>query len=294
MKDYNLIIIGGGASAILCAIEASKKGIDDILLIEKDPVLGGALNLGNYNISKDSITGKEYKEKLLKELEKCSIDIKLDTMALKIEENNEVLCTSKSNGIEKIKGKKIIIANGAKEGSRKALNMLGDRCSGILTVGMAKKIFSMGIIPGKNILVEGGQTLYMIEKELKEHNIKVEIISDDENCKTYGLTDKIYHNYNITSIEGNGRVESVRISNKKDEKIIKCDTVLFARNMISDGLVAMRSNIKLNPKTTGAEVDENFMTSRKDIFACGNGIYIHDYIEDIEKECRDLIQKLEF
>ena len=108
------------------------------------------------------------------------------------------------------------------------------------------------------------------------------------------MTDKIYHNYNITSIEGNGRVESVRISNKKDEKIIKCDTVLFARNMISDGLVAMRSNIKLNPKTTGAEVDENFMTSRKDIFACGNGIYIHDYIEDIEKECRDLIQKLEF
>ena len=34
MKDYNLIIIGGGASGILCAIEASKKGIDDILLIE--------------------------------------------------------------------------------------------------------------------------------------------------------------------------------------------------------------------------------------------------------------------
>ena len=294
MKDYDLIIIGGGASGILCAIEASKKGINNVLLIEKDSVLGGALNLSDYSIGKNSITGIEYKEKLLNDMKNFNVEKKLDTMALKIEENNEIICTSKTNGIEKIKGKKIIIANGAKEGYRKSLSMLGDRCAGVLTVGMAKKIFSMGIIPGKNILIEGGQTLYMIEKELKKHNIKINIISDDKNCKTYGLTDKIYYNYNITSIEGNSRVELVRISNGKEEKNIDCDTVIFARSMLSDGLLAMRSNIKLNPKTTGAEVDENFMTSRENIFACGNSIYIHDYIEDIEYECKYLIDKLEF
>ena len=33
MKEYNLIIVGGGAAGILCAIEANKKGIDNILLI---------------------------------------------------------------------------------------------------------------------------------------------------------------------------------------------------------------------------------------------------------------------
>ncbi len=31
---------------------------------------------------------------------------------------------------------------------------------------------------------------------------------------------------------------------------------MFARPMLSDGLVAMRSNIKLNPTTTGPEADE--------------------------------------
>ena len=36
MKEYNLIIVGGGAAGILCAIEANKQGIDNILLIEKD------------------------------------------------------------------------------------------------------------------------------------------------------------------------------------------------------------------------------------------------------------------
>ena len=90
-------------------------------------------------------------------------------MVLKIEENNEVLCTSSEFGIEKIKGKKIILANGAKEDSRKAISMVGDRCSGILTVGMAKKIFSIcNMIPGKNILIDGYETLYMIQEQLKD------------------------------------------------------------------------------------------------------------------------------
>ena len=65
---------------------------------------------------------------------------------------------------------------------------------------------------------------------------------------------------------------------------------MFARPMLSDGLVAMRSNISLNPETTGPKVDNNFMTSRENIYACGNGIYIHNFIEDIEEECSKLIK----
>lgn len=295
MKEYNLIIVGGGAAGILCAIEANKKGIDNILLIEKDPVLGGALNLGNYNISRENaINGQEYKKTLMERFDKCSVDLKLNTMVLKIEENNEVLCTSSECGIEKIKGKKIILANGAKEGSRKAISMVGNRCSGILTVGMAKKIFSIcNMIPGKNILIDGYETLYMIQEQLKDKNINVVgIISENNDIETYGLTDKIYKDYKIASIQGAGRINSVTLEKDGKEEVVECDTLMFARPMLSDGLVSMRSNIKLNPTTTGPEVDDKFMTSRENIYACGNGIYIHKFIEDIEDECSKLIKGL--
>ena len=295
MKAYDLIIVGGGAAGILCAIDANEKGIKNILLIEKDPVLGGALNLGDYNISKEkTILGKDYKVSLLNKLDKCNIDVKLNTMVLKIEENNEVLCTSSECGIEKIKGKKIILANGAKEGSRKAISMVGDRCSGILTVGMAKKIFSIcNMIPGKNILIDGYETLYMIQEQLKDKNINVVgIISENNDIETYGLTDKIYKDYKIVSIQGAGRITSVTLEKDGKEKVVECDTLMFARPMLSDGLVSMRSNIKLNPTTTGPEVDDKFMTSRENIYACGNGIYIHKFIEDIEEECSKLIKGL--
>lgn len=295
MREYDLIIIGAGSAGILCAIEGSKKGIKKILLIEKDSILGGALSTGDYNISKNkNITGKEYKKELLKALDSCcNIETLLGTMVLKIEENNEVLCIS-TNGVEKIKGKNIILTNGAKEGSRKALSMVGDRCSGIYTLGMAKKIFNMdNMVPGKNILIYGNETLYMIEKDLKNHDINiVGIVTFDDNKENLGLTDTVYDGYEITSIIGEGRVEEVVL--KKDNKEVKvnCDTIIFARSMISDGLVAMRSGISLNSETTGPIVDNKFMTSREGIFACGNGIYIHDSIEDIENECVKVIENI--
>lgn len=294
MEGYELIIVGGGAAGMLCAIEAKKAGIKDVLLIEKDNILGGALCSGNYNISNElKITGKFYRKYLIEEYERYNIETKLNTMVLKIEENNEVLCTSPANGIEEIKGEKIILVNGAKEGARKAVTMVGNRCAGIYTVGMAKKIFSMNMIPGKKILIDGWNTLYMIEKELNRSSVDiVGIISDKEDINTYGLTDNIYYSYEISNIQGRGRVEKVLLKNDDKEIEVECDTILFAKPQLSDGLVAMRSGIRLNPDTTGPEVYNKYMTSKEGVYACGNGIYIHDYIEEIEREATLIIEEI--
>ena len=295
MREYDLIIIGGGASGLLSTINGKKDGIKNILLVEKDPILGGALNSADYNISeKGNLTGIEYKESLLKEFNKLNIDVKLNTMVLKIEDSNEILCTSSEYGVEKIKGKNIIIANGGKEKSRNAVQIPGDRTAGVLTVGMAKKIFGIkNMVPGKNIFIVGDSTLYMIQEDLKKHNIKVSgIITDKNKNEVFDLSENLYPGYEIVSIHGEGRVSSVTIKNGDEKKNIKCDTVIFAYPMISDGLVALRSGLKLNPSTTGPAVDENLETSSKNIYACGNAIYIHKSIEEIEDECKKLIKTI--
>lgn len=295
MREYDLIIIGGGASGLLSAINGKKDGIKNILLVEKDPILGGALNSADYNISeKGNLTGIEYKENLLKEFNELNIDVKLNTMVLKIEDSNEILCTSSECGVEKIKGKNIIIANGGKEKSRNAVQIPGDRTAGVLTVGMAKKIFGIkNMVPGKNIFIVGDSTLYMIQEDLKKHNIKVSgIITDKNKNEVFDLSENLYPGYEIISIHGEGRVSSVTIKNGDEKKNIKCDTVIFSYPMISDGLVALRSGLKLNPSTTGPAVDENLETSSKNIYACGNAIYIHKSIEEIEDECKKLIKTI--
>ena len=48
------------------------------------------------------------------------------------------------------------------------------------------------MIPGRKILIDGNDTLYMIEKELNKSNIDVVgIISNKDDIRTYDLTKNI-------------------------------------------------------------------------------------------------------
>lgn len=295
MNNYDLIVIGGGAAGMLCAIEGKKKGIENILVIEKNPSLGGALAIGNYNISSTkNITGKEYLKDLLEEYSKLNIHTYFNTMVININEGGKVVCLSPDRGMEELSGKNIILTNGAKEKGKNALDIPGDRCAGVMTLLNAKNILNLGgVVPGKEIIIYGTENLYMIMKDLEAHNLNIKgIVCEGPTDETGKITNNIYEKYHISSISGVDRVKSIKISNGADEKEITCDTVILALGMLSDGLVSFRSNIALNPETTGPKVDNNFETSRKNIFACGNGIYLHDSIEEIETEATKVIEHI--
>lgn len=292
MSIYDLIIIGGGASGMLCAIKAKKNGIKNILVIEKNPSLGGALNLANYNISSSkNITGQEYLKDLFDQYSKLNIDTYFNTMVININDSGKVVCLSPERGMQELSAKNIILTNGAKEKGKNALNMPGDRCAGVITLGTAKNILNIdGVIPGKDIVIYGTENLHIILEDLKKHNLNINaIICENSTDEAVKITNNIHEKYHITSILGSDRVNSIKISNGSIEKEIKCDTVILALGMLSDGLVSLRSNIALNPQTTGPKVDQNLETSRKNIFACGNGIYIHNSIDEIEIEVNKLI-----
>ena len=62
------------------------------------------------------------------------------------------------------------------------------------------------------------------------------------------------------------------------------DTLLLSVGLIPENHLADEAGILMNPRTKGPIVDDNYMTSVPGIFACGNGLHVHDLVDFVSME----------
>ena len=311
MKKRDLIIIGGGSAGMAAAIEAKKNGIDDILILEKDSVLGGILNQCIHNgfgltEFKEELTGPEYLSRFADQVKELGIEYKLDSLVLNITKDKLVTYSNAVDGVVTLEAKAIIFATGCYERGPGAIQLSGDRVAGIITAGTAQKYLNIhGYLAGKRIVILGSGDIGLImARRMTLEGAKVLCVSEimpysnglnrniAQCLNDYNIP--LYLSRSVLRVEGKGRVEKVVLAAVDDkmkfipgtEMEFECDTLLLSVGLIP--YVSLLDNIDVKMSSTrGAMVNDQLETDVPGIFACGNCLHVHDVVDFVTDEGRD-------
>ncbi len=304
----DIVIIGGGPAGLAAAIAAFDSGVKDVLIVERDGVLGGILNQCIHNgfgltRFKESLSGPEYAQRFIDEVEKRNIEVMTDTIVLNLTEDKTVTLMNKK-GVFTVEAGAVILAMGCRERSRGALNVPGKRPAGIYSAGTAQKYVNIkGYLPGKNVVILGSGDIGLImARRMTMEGAKVhavcEIMPYSSGLKrniVQCLDDfsiPLYLNHTVTKIYGEDRVTGVEISrvdeNKKpvrgSEIYFDCDTVLFSVGLIPENELTKEAGVPLSRGTRGAICYQTRETEVRGIFACGNVLQVHDLVDFVSEE----------
>lgn len=309
MRHCQAVVIGGGCSGLAAAAKLKQEGLKDVVLIEKDAELGGVLNQCIHNgfgltTFKEQLSGPSFAERYEDQVVEAGVEVKLNTMVTHMSRDKVIEYVNQEEGYQKLQADIIILSVGCYERSRGALAISGERPTGVYTSGQAQRYLNIdGYMVGKSVFILGSGDIGLImARRMSLEGAKVLGVAElmpysnglPRNMKQclddFGIP--LYLSHTVTNVYGEDRLEKIELAKVDEnrnpipgsEMYFDVDTLLLSVGLIPENSLAEEAGIDMDMSTRGPIVDENYMTSVPGIFACGNGLHVHDLADFVTKQ----------
>lgn len=311
MINKKLVIIGGGSAGMAAAIKAHELGERDILIVEKNNYLGGILNQCIHNgfglhEFKEELTGPEFMTRFSKKVDELGISYSLNSNVLSISNDKVVTYSNAKEGLVQVKAEAIIMTAGCYERNAGAIQIPGDRPSGIYTAGQAqlyancygflvgKKVFilgsgDIGLIMARRMTLAGAEVLGVAELMPYSAGLNRNIV---QCLKDFNIP--LYLSHTVKQVIGSAHLEKVVIAQLDEkmnfipgtEKEFEVDTLLLSVGLLPNVDLFSKLPIHIS-RTRGATVTQAMETEVEGIFSAGNVLHVHDLVDYVVEEARE-------
>lgn len=311
MRKYQAVIIGGGSAGLSAAVTLMENGIEDIVVIEKDSEPGGILEQCIHNgfglqTFHEQLSGPAYAERYVNMAKKLNVPFKLNTMVTALHPDRTIEYVNAEEGYVTVQADAIILAVGCYERPRGGVNIMGTRPAGIYTAGQAQRYLNIdGYLVGKKVFILGSGDIGLImARRMTLEGAKVYGVAEimpysnglPRNMKQC-LEDfniPLYLSHTVTRVYGRDRLEKIELSQVDEhrqpipgtQQYFDVDTLLLSVGLIPENHLAEKAGIRMDPRIKGPVVDDTYMTSVPGIFACGNGLHVHDLVDYVSLQAK--------
>ena len=306
--DIEITIIGSGPAGLMAAAIAAKQGVQSILLVDENHLIGGQLVKQTHKFfgSKEEKAGSrgiEIATDLKNQISNSkNIKIMLETTVVgcykgpNVHKLIAVKRIKDGDRLFEIDSKKVIFACGAIE------NMLafpGNDLPGVYGAGGVQTLMNVyGVKPGKNVIMVGaGNVGLIVSYQLLQTGVNVDRVVEImpkiggyhvHAAKLRRCGVPIYTSHSIKEVYGNGKVEGVIVAAVDDslkiisgtEEDVPCDTVCIATGLTPSIRLLEQIGTKTEfiPEAGGhiAVHDSLMQTSVKGVYVAGDSSGIEE------------------
>ena len=240
MKQYDIVVVGGGPAGLTAALYGLRNG-KSVLVIEK-AVFGGQIvnspkveNIPGFN----SISGEEFGDLMLNQVTSQGGEVTFDTVTHVEANDNEVIVSM--DMLEPVSGKTCILATGT---THRTLGLQHEEEL------IGKKIHFCAVCDGnfykdKKVVMIGGGNSALVDSNFLVDIVSNLVILQDLPMFTgeKKLQDKLFANPKVEAhvstkvleyVVENNEFKGVKYLENNEEKIVECDGVFLAVGLVPD------------------------------------------------------------